>query len=271
MILNSGRHTQPDPQSCRARSLGGRKGGEPKNKQRIKRLKQNWAVRRPIVTKRFTANANTEKSIPPAMSQRNQHLTHAMLRKPATTTPKQFQTTWRFGKDWQHAGGGRDLQSATVFPGILPFRYTCKSIAFCESCAIFRKKGHCSNLSFGAVNTLAFWTRDWKRARQIDALERVAILYLGLRHDARNAPSCFKSSPETIKPHKAGRMTSTSTCWTGEDHLWKSKFYIPSQPPKMGIKQIEQFSDIILRILRFLAESSGVTKLELFQPFLHCK
>ena len=41
--------------------------------------------------------------------------------------------------------------------------------------------------------------------------------------------------------------------------------------PKMGIKQIEQFRDIILRILRFLAESSGVTKLELFQPFSHCK
>ena len=34
----------------------------------------------------------------------------------------------------------------------------------------------------------------------------------------------------------------------------------------MGIKQIKQFSDIILRMLRFLAESSGVTKLELFQP-----
>ena len=48
------------------------------------------------MTKRFTANANTEKSIPPAMSQRNQHLTQAMLRKPATTTRKQFQTTWRF-------------------------------------------------------------------------------------------------------------------------------------------------------------------------------
>ena len=41
--------------------------------------------------------------------------------------------------------------------------------------------------------------------------------------------------------------------------------------PKMGIKQIQQFSDIISRILRFLAESSGVTKLELFQPFPHCK
>ena len=80
MILNSGRHTQPDPQSCRVRSLGGRRG-EPKNKQHIKRPKQNWAVRRPIVIKRSTANANTEKSIPLAMSQRNQHLTHAMFVK----------------------------------------------------------------------------------------------------------------------------------------------------------------------------------------------
>ena len=39
----------------------------------------------------------------------------------------------------------------------------------------------------------------------------------------------------------------------------------------MGIKQIEQFSDIILRMLRFLPESSGVTKLELCQSFPHCK
>ena len=37
------------------------------------------------------------------------------------------------------------------------------------------------------------------------------------------------------------------------------------------MKQIEQFSDIILHFLRFLAESSGVAKLELFQPFPHCK
>ena len=41
--------------------------------------------------------------------------------------------------------------------------------------------------------------------------------------------------------------------------------------PKMGMKQIEQFSDIVLHFLRFLAESSGVAKLELFQPFPHCK
>ena len=54
--------------------------------------------------------------------------------------------------------------------------------------------------------------RDQKRACQIHVLARVAILFLGLRHDARNAPSCFKSSPETMKPQKAGRMTQTSTC-----------------------------------------------------------
>ena len=130
MILNSGRHTQPDPQSCRVRSLGGRRGGAQKQTTH-QETKTKLSSATPNRDKRSTANANTEKSIRPEMSQRNQHLTHAMLRKPATTTPKQFQTTWCFGKDWQHAGGARDLQSATVFPGILPFRYTCKSIAFC--------------------------------------------------------------------------------------------------------------------------------------------
>ena len=54
--------------------------------------------------------------------------------------------------------------------------------------------------------------RDQKRARQIHTLERVATLFLGLRHDARNAPSCFKSSPETMKPQKGRRMTQTSMC-----------------------------------------------------------
>ena len=113
--------------------------------------------------------------------------------------------------------------------------------------------------------------RDQKRARQIHALERLAILFLGLRHDARNAPSCFKSSPENMKPQKAGRMTQTSTCWTGEDRLWESKFYILFQPQKWASNKSNSSCDIILRMLRFLAESSGVTKLELFQPFPHCK
>ena len=57
------------------------------------------------------------------MSPQNQHLTQAMLRKPATTTPKQFQTTWCFGKDGQHAGGAGDLVSNGVprDPAILFF------------------------------------------------------------------------------------------------------------------------------------------------------
>ena len=66
------------------------------------------------------------------MSQRNQHLTHAMLRKPATTTPKQFQTTWCFGKDWQHAGGARDLQSATICPE------SCHSVTLAKYCFLLR-------------------------------------------------------------------------------------------------------------------------------------
>ena len=74
--------------------------------------------------------------------------------------------------------------------------------------------------------------RDQKWARQIHTLERVATLFLGLRHDARNAPSCFKSSPETMKPQKGRRMTQTSMCWTGGAPLWESKFYVPFQPQK---------------------------------------
>ena len=131
----------------------GGEGGEPKNKQRIKRPKQTWAVRRPIVTKRSTANAKIEKSIPPAMSQRNQHLTYAMLRKPATTffpsdafmafarsfhkceslrqqhpnNSKQHGALAKIG----NMQAGLETFNQTMFPGILPFRYTCKSIAFC--------------------------------------------------------------------------------------------------------------------------------------------
>ena len=62
---------------------------------------------------------------------------------------------------------------------------------------------------------------------------------------------------------------SRMTYWGGPPLGVQILYTFPT--PKMGIKQIEEFSDIILRILRFLVESSGVTKLELFQPFPHCK
>ena len=49
-----------------------------------------------------------------------------------------------------------------------------------------------------AVFNLYFKSRrDEKQACQIHTLERVASLFFGLRYDAPNAPSCFKSSPET--------------------------------------------------------------------------
>ena len=51
MILNSRRHTQPDPQSCRVRSLGGRRGGV-----------QKQTTHQETKTKLSSANANTEKA-----------------------------------------------------------------------------------------------------------------------------------------------------------------------------------------------------------------
>ena len=133
MILNSGRHTRPDPQSCRVRSLGGRRGGAQKQTTH-QETKTKLSSATPNRDKTIHCQRKHRKSIPP------QHLTHAMLRKPATTAPKQFQTTWCFGKDWRHAGGASDLQSATVFPGILPFRYACKSIAFGKAAPFFAKR-----------------------------------------------------------------------------------------------------------------------------------
>ena len=138
MILNSGRHTQPDPQSCRVRSTAGRRGGAQKQTTH-QETKTKLSSATPNRNKTIHRQRKHRKSIPPTMSQRNQHLTHAIL-KPATTTPKQFQTTWCFGKDWRHAGGARDLQSATVFPGILPFRCTYKSIVFGKDPPFFAKK-----------------------------------------------------------------------------------------------------------------------------------
>ena len=51
MILNSAQHTQPDPQSCRVRSLGGRRGGA-----------QKQTTHQETKTKLSSANANTEKA-----------------------------------------------------------------------------------------------------------------------------------------------------------------------------------------------------------------
>ena len=85
MILNSGRHTQPDPQSCRVRSLGAKGGAQKQTTHQETKTKLSSATSNRDKT--IHCQRKHRKSIPPAMSQRNQHLTHAMLRKPATTTP----------------------------------------------------------------------------------------------------------------------------------------------------------------------------------------
>ena len=112
--------------------------------------------------------------------------------------------------------------------------------------------------------------RDQKRARQIHALERVAILFWGcdMTLGTHPAASKFARKHETTKGTKDD--TNIHVVNWGDLPLGVQILYtFPTT--KMGMKQIEQFSDIILHFLRFLAESSGVAKLELFQPLPHCK
>ena len=115
-------------------------------------------MRRPIVTKRSTANANTEKSIPPAMPQQNQHLTPTpcceSLRQQHPNNSRQHGALAKIGN---MQAGLETFNQQPCSPE------SCHSVTLARvllfvSCAIFRKKGHCSNLIFGAVNTLAFWT-----------------------------------------------------------------------------------------------------------------
>ena len=272
MILNSGRHTQPDPQSCRVRSLGGPTEGEPKNKQRIKRPKQNWAVQRPIVKtihcqrkhrkKHPASNVAAESAPHPrhVESLRQQHPNnskqHGALAKignmqagldgletfnqqPCSPESCHSVTLACFLLKLRHFLQKRSLQQShfrgrfkhicffglqeVVLPSCveslllkqnptLIYMRNVKSFVFRAG----RKVPHCQKWNCHALPLFALdraisrlfsisifnSRRDQKRALQIHALERVAILFLGLRHDARKAPSCFKSSPETTKGRK---------------------------------------------------------------------
>ena len=85
--------------------------------------------------------------------------------------------------------------------------------------------------------------RDQKRARQIHTLERVATLFLGLRHDARNAPSCFKSSPETMNETTKRKKDDTNIDvlnWGGGPLGVQILCTFPT--PKTGMEQIDQFN-----------------------------
>ena len=137
MILNSGRHTQPDPQSCRVRSLGGEE--EPKKHATHQVTKPKLSSATPNRDTTIHCQRKHRKKHPPAMSQRNQHLTTPCcesLRQQHPNNSKQHGALAKFG----NMQAGLETFNQQPCSGILPFRYTCKSIAFWQSCDIFRKK-----------------------------------------------------------------------------------------------------------------------------------
>ena len=130
MILNSGQHTQPDPQSCRVRSQGGQRGGA-----------QKQTTHQETKIKLSSATPNRDKTIHCQRKHRKKHSASNVAAESAphprhvakacdnnTSTIPNNMVLWQ---RLAHPGGARGLQSATVFLGILAFHYTCKSIAFC--------------------------------------------------------------------------------------------------------------------------------------------
>ena len=147
MILNSGRHTQPDPQSCRVRSLGGRRGGA-----------QKQTTHQETKTKLSSANANTEKA---SRQQCRSGISTSptpcceSLRQQHPNNSKQHDALAKTG-DMQ--AGLETFNQQPCSPESCHSVTLAKVLLFGKAAPFFAKKGHCSNLIFGAVNTLAFWT-----------------------------------------------------------------------------------------------------------------
>ena len=114
MILNSRRHTQPDPQSCRVRSLGGAKGGSPKTNNASRDQKQNWAVQ-----------TQTQKQHVAAESAPHRH----------------------------HVAKACDNNTQTIPNNIVPrnpaIPLHLQKFCFLVKLGHFSQKGHCSYLIFG--------------------------------------------------------------------------------------------------------------------------
>ena len=103
------------------------------------------------------------------------------------TTRQQHQTIPNNMVLWQSLVTCRRAPSIrTAFRGILPFRYTCKSIAFWQSCH-FRKKGH---YFFRGRKHIAFLVPQGKRntARGKPELQG--------RLDCSRARTAFRSTPD---------------------------------------------------------------------------
>ena len=97
---------------------------------------------------------------------------------------------------------------------------------------------HATAFRFGQSHSEAVFNfyfnsrRDQKRARQIHTLERVATLFLGLRHDAQNASSCFKSSPEIMRLQSLKDDTNIHVLnWGGPPLGVQNLYTFPTQKP----------------------------------------
>ena len=91
---------------------------------------------------------------------------------------------------------------------------------------------------------------------------------LGLRHDARNAPSSNVHQKQWIQKRQQGHKhpwAELGKVAFGSPHSLYLSYH------KNGHQTNRTIYDIVLRILRFLAEWFGVTKLRLFKLFRHCK
>ena len=165
------------------------------------------------------------------MSQRNQHLTHAMLRKPATTTPKQFQTTWCFGKGWQHAllrqAGLETFNQQPCSPGSCHLVGLAKALLFVKAAPILAKKCHAA-ISFSGLQTPWLFRRhseavfnfffngrrNQKRARQIELFH----LFFIVNTVSAGVPTPPDSGKTPQLKTSRGRRVSLNTPRPAERH-----------------------------------------------------
>ena len=160
MILNSGRHTQPDPQSCRVRSLGGRRGGA-----------QKQTTHQETKTKLSSATPNRDKTIHCQRKHRKK-ASRQQCRSGISTSPTPCCESLRQqhpNNSKQHGAlakmgnmqvGLETLNQQRCSLGSCHSVGLAKALRFVKAVLVLAKKvtADCSNLIFGAVNTLAFWT-----------------------------------------------------------------------------------------------------------------
>ena len=91
------------------------------------------------MTKRSTANADTKKH--PASNVAAESTPHRRhVAKACDNNTQTIPNNMVLCKDWQHAGGARDLQSATVFPGILHSVTLARVLLFVKAAPFFAKR-----------------------------------------------------------------------------------------------------------------------------------